>query len=437
MKIKAFILFTAIFIYILSATSCTNETITASSPNPPCEAVSPDVISPEAIPTPLIDKAPEKTAPPVINHCHNTEPDLISIGGTCEQGSEITVTSPVEKVTVTSSGKYFLASVRIPVSDTPSEIKICAKAPEKYQSDAVALGASYNEDTYLYDDEWHILVGNASRGFARSTFADYEGTNLLSDDEIQVFKKRLKEKTDFLSENLPGCELIYMIVPNPITVYSEQAPKELKKAEGKTRLDQIIDAISSTDAVAIDLRPVMNAHKNDAIQPYLYTDSHWSEYGAYLGLGELCNYISKEYPEAKIRHPEEYGFGIREVDGGDIIHYLGMDNTLQRELVPFFDPLFKLPVTAKKYLSERTMRMDFDATSSRIRVTTGNEKLPDCVVFRDSYGIALYEILPDRFNNTSYYHTWGYNFDKKYILGANPDYVIYIVAERNADNIIR
>ncbi|MBQ9920959.1 MAG: hypothetical protein IJO52_02140 [Clostridia bacterium] len=437
MKIKAIILFTVIFLYIISAVSCTGGTVTVSSPLPPTEEVFPDVISPETVSTPSIEKAPEKTGIPAINHCHNTEPDLISIGGICEEGSEITVTSPVEKVTVTSSGKYFLASVRIPVSDTPSEITVSAKAPGKYRSEAVTLSASYSDGTYLYDDEWHILTGNASRGFARSTFADYEGTNLLTREETEVFKKRIKEKTDFLSENLPGCELIYMIVPNPLTVYSEQAPMQLKKAEGKTRLDQVIETINSTDAVAIDLRPVMNEHKNDALQPYLYTDSHWSEYGAYLGLGELCDYISKEYPEAKIRHPSEYGFEVREVDGGDIIHYLGMDNTLQRESVPFFNPSFKLPVTAKKYLSKNTMRMDFDATSSRIRVTTGNEKLPDCVVFRDSYGIALYEILPDRFNNTSYYHTWGYNFDKKYILNANPDYVIYIVAERNADNLIR
>lgn len=434
MKIKAFVLFTAILIYTLLAVSCTDV---PSSPNPPNEVISPDTVLPVSLPTPFMAEELEETAAPVINHCHNTEPDLISIGGSCEDNSVITVTSDLERVTVTSHGKYFLASVRIPKDEAPSQINITAKAAGKYTSGAVSCDVSYMEDTYVYNDEWHILLGNASRGFARSSVADYEGTNLLSEAEIDIFKKRINEKTEFLSENLPGCELIYMIVPNPLTIYPEEAPKELKKAEGKTRLDQLLEAISSTDAVALDLRPVMNEHKNDVLQPYLYTDSHWSEYGGYLGLSVLCEYISREYPEAKIRHPSEYGFNIREVNGGDVIHYLGMDNSLQREAVPFFNPIFELPVTAKKYLAEDTMRMDFDATSSRIRVTTGNEALPDCVVFRDSYGIALYEILPDRFNNTSYYHTWGYNFDKKYILNANPDYVIYIIAERNVDNIIR
>ena len=81
--------------------------------------------------------------------------------------------------------------------------------------------------------------------------------------------------------------------------------------------------------------------------------------------------------------------------------------------------------------------MDFDATSSRITISTENENLPNCVVFRDSYGVALYEILPERFNNTSYYYTWGYNFDMSYIKKSNPDYVIYIIAERNLDNVIK
>ena len=349
----------------------------------------------------------------------------------------ITVRSATETVKVTAFGEYFLASVRIPDTEEESEISVTAQAKGKKESDAVTKSVRYIEDGYVYNDEWHILLGDTSRGFARSSFADYEGTNLLSEEEIDIFKKRILEKTSFLDEKLPGCELIYMIVPNPLTIYHEEAPKELKKAEGVTRLDQVIQTINSVGAVALDLRPVLYEKRYGELQPYLHTDTHWSEYGAYLGLGVLCDYISKKYPEAAIRPEEEYGFETRVVKGGDVIHYLGMNNEFQRERTPFFNPLFEMPVTAKKYLASDTMRMDFDATSSRIKITTGNENLPDCVVFRDSYGIALYEILPDRFNNTAYYHTWGYNFDKKYITAANPDYVIYIIAERNLDSILK
>ena len=124
MRTKALIFFTIICLYFVSAVSCSNAAITASAPLPPNEEFSPDITSPEIASIPSIKETLEKTAVPVINHCHNTEPDLISIGGTCERDSQITITSPSEKVTVTAHGNYFLASVRIPVSDTPSIITV-------------------------------------------------------------------------------------------------------------------------------------------------------------------------------------------------------------------------------------------------------------------------------------------------------------------------
>lgn len=392
------------------------------------------------------DEIPDETAvnedlpateAPIINDCLNTEPDLISVSGKCERDAEVTLTSARETVTVKTYGEYFLAQIRIPAEDGRQTLEITACAEGKAPSDAVTKSVRYYEDEYVYDDEWHIRTSNTSRGFARFSFADFEGTNLLTDKQLETFAKRIRAKTQQLDEAVPGCKLIYMIVPNSLTIYDDEAPSELIKATGKTKLDQVIETINSTDAVALDLRPILREHRYDGFEPYLHTDSHWSEYGAYLGLSVLCDYIAEDFPAAQIRPLEEYGFENRLVKGGDVLYYLDMDNETHLEEAPFFNPLFELPVTADKYLDDATLRMDFDATSSRIRISTGNEDLPDCVVFRDSYGIGLYEILPDRFNNTAYYYTWGYNFDISYIKDNAPDYVIYIIAERNMDNIIK
>lgn len=388
----------------------------------------------EALPVP--DTA-QTTQQPVINQYLNTQPDLISIGGMCEENAEIVLKSEAETVTVKAYGEYFLAQIHIPEGSESTHIEITACVQGKLPSECITLQADYKENEYVYDDDWHILLSDTSRGFARLSFADFEGTNLLSEQQLSLFEQRIRDKTAKLDEQIGDCKLIYMIVPNPLTIYAEEAPKSLVKAQGKTKMDQVLEVIQKTDAVALDLRPVLREHRYDKLQPYLHTDSHWSEYGAYLGLSVLCDYISAEYPAAAIRPVEEYGFENRLVKGGDVVYYLGMDNNIQKQQAPFFNPLFPLPVTADKYLDDTSVRMDFDATSSRITISTGNPELPDCVVFRDSYSIAMYEILPERFNNTSYYYTWGYSFDMGYIKKADPDYVVYIIAERNLDSIIK
>ncbi|MBE6689630.1 MAG: hypothetical protein E7588_10235 [Ruminococcaceae bacterium] len=394
-------------------------------------------------PDPVVQDVPDapqvKTDSPVISEYHNTEPDLISIGGSCENNSEIILKSDEETVKIKSNGEHFLAQIRIPSDEenTDYTIEITACTDGKAPADTVTLTARYLSEHYVYDDDWHILLSDTSRGFARLSFADFEGTNLMSEKQLELFKKRINDKTALLAEEVPGCKLVYMIVPNPLTIYAEEAPKCLIKAKGLTKMDQVLEAISQTDAYALDLRPVLREHRNDELQPYLHTDSHWSEYGSYLGLSVLCDFVSRDFPEAAIRPVEQYGFENRLVKGGDVVYYLGMDNTKHLQQAPFFNPEFELPVTAEKYLDDSTLQMDFNRTSSRITISTGNQSLPDCVVFRDSYGVALYEILPDRFNNTSYYYTWGYNFDMNYIKNASPDYVIYIIAERNLDSIIK
>ncbi|MBQ9940823.1 MAG: hypothetical protein IJO74_04720 [Clostridia bacterium] len=432
---KLLLIFISAVCFMFSA--CRMQTIDSVPAYKPAE--NPVVMEMSACGTPsfpIILADSEITAPPVINHFHNTEPDLISIGGKCEKDAVITIESDIETVVVNAYGEYFLGSVYIPQTPSETQVTITSKVQNKASAVPVVKTASYREGVYVNDGEWHILVNNFSQGFAKSTFADYEGTNLLTEAQLEAFRENITEKTDFLSQNFEDCQLIYMIVPNPLTIYDDRAPDTLKKAEGVTRLDQVIQTINSTDAVALDLRGVLKENRDNVFSPYLHTDSHWSEYGAYLGLGVLCDYISEKFPEAKIHPEEQYGFENRTVKGGDVIYYLNMNENLQWESAPFFNPSFSLPVSAEKYLPD-SMRMDFNATSSRRKISTGNPSLPDCVVFRDSYGIALYEILPERFNNTRYYYTWGYNFDKKYISEANPDYVIYIIAERNIDNILK
>lgn len=437
---KVILGFILLFIFLFCVACQTTDsnqkmplTVDDNSSSPANKVLQPSQNS-NATPAYLENTANDVTNQPVVAFCNNTQPDVISLGGSCENDCQITIVSDIETITIKSFKDFFQAQIKIPHLEQ-TIITITASADQKKPSEPIEITAEYNPECLTQENGWNVFISDSSHAFAELSFPDFEGKNLLSQSQIDSFVKRINDKTQALEQNVPECQLIYMIVPNPLTVYGDNPPANLKKSP-ITRLDQVIQAINQTDAVALDLREIMYQHRYDQFQPYLHTDSHWSEYGAYLGLSVLCDYICQDFPQAKIRPVQEYGFQNLPVTAGDMIYYLGADPECVKQQAPFYNPSFDLPITAKKYL-DGSLRMDFDATSSRITICNQNPDLPDCVVFRDSYGVALYEILPERFNNTSYYHTWGYNFDLNYIKKASPDYVIYIIAERNLESIIK
>jgi hypothetical protein len=95
--------------------------------------------------------------------------------------------------------------------------------------------------------------------------------------------------------------------------------------------------------------------------------------------------------------------------------------------------------SVKRYRSESDLTFYREGTPNTITSAVFETKrpaLPSAYIYRDSFGVQLYDILAERFDTTVYKPMWYYAFDRQEIKKYSPDYLIYIFVERNLDEVL-
>jgi hypothetical protein len=365
--------------------------------------------------------------------CTLTDKNHFVIVGKCEEDAIITATTGNQNVTSPADKGFF--SVRLDKESTPTRVTLEAKGKitEKYIYDA--------KPKYITpsNDMWPIVGGNNYNFFFQKMMPDFMQTNTLSDQQLTNLTDKMKNRVNALKEASPGTEIIYMIVPSKASIYPELVPEQYEKGTGKSRLEQVNEALKAGGATVINLLDTFNQHKNDEHKLYWKTDSHWTDYGAFVAYTELFNYISKKYPDAAPRKMTDFDFKGDYYEGGDMIFYMAMNQKTAMEYcwlrTPKFDMDSKIAGTSR-YRSP-TYLMYSDDIVPEMTFSTGNKNLPNLYVMRDSYSAQIFDILAERANTTVYKQMWGYTYNIGDIKSAKPDYIIYIAAKWNINSIIQ
>lgn len=125
-----------------------------------------------------------------------------------------------------------------------------------------------------------------------------------------------------------------LLAPAASTVYPEKVPLAAPLLDEDAYLDDIFTAVQEAGGSAVDIRPVLTAHKNEYI--YYRTDHHWTTLGAYYAYTALCAQLGLEpaaYDSAPLLTcPEFYGthYSKARIPGAktDTITWLDLPNTL-------------------------------------------------------------------------------------------------------------
>jgi len=212
-------------------------------------------------------------------------------------------------------------------------------------------------------------------------------------------------------------------------------------------LDNWKKGVTDGGATVIDLTDTMLAHKNDEHKIWHKTDSHWTEYGAYLGYVELMNYIAQKFPDAAPRPSSDFEFYHHEMLIGDIYSRLNLESSDVRETSSYARFKFDPPHFNKDY-NKGHLGLDL-YTRGRLYIihdrvsfehTTNSDmpgNLPSIYVMRDSFEGPLHAFYTDRFSTATFQGMWGYgNFNVGAISRLDPDYVLYVISERNLKNVL-
>lgn len=386
--------------------------------------------------------APAADSPITVLHSAYTEKPYFALVGRC--AANATVTGVADGETVSSESYEGWFSLRLPCKSDSVKVTLTQTVDGKAVGEETVV--TVRPITPNPNDMWPMITGKNYQFFLAKMHHEFAEHTTPPASAYSELSARVRTRLTQLRASKPEAEIIYLLCPSAMTVYPELVPDEYSQPKGSTKLDLTANALRAGGATVIDLKSVFAQHKNDEMPIYYKTDSHWSDYGAYVAYNALFSQIAKKFPEASPRAMDEFDWNPNYYEGGDMAYYLarvGSQGPAMRIKLreyayfrTFKDTSVPSSITSvPRYQSETLLAYSNDVTYAKT-FNTRNENLPSCIVMRDSYSTQIYDLIPERMNKTQYLGMWDYTWNAKSISSSKPDYIIYIVAEWNLDSII-
>lgn len=405
-------------------------------------------------PTEPTEPAEDEDTDLEVTFCVPVATGVCVVGGVCSADCEsLEVKDAQGNVTKITPDKnegagYFFGQVKISENST---LTVSAKTADGSVSGEVSVDAVYRKMANLmHSDEYMPVFGNDSRMHFYSAVLTYTLSDFVTDSMKTVTEKNITDSVKALKAANPDAELIYLVVPSSASVYPEGVPADYPEAQGETLYEAFAEIAQGCGATVIYPLDTFKEHRDERAGYKIFhnTDSHWTTYGAYLGVSELMEHISEKFPAATPRTEEEMGFYTTELWGGDALFSFGDGSGFEdysatgrtgeteitgiNELTTMFE--LKCPTSTIKsvYRGGKSTYVSGDSNSGKATVKNPNgDGLPTALILRDSFSCPAYDIVNDRFSTVWWQASHNYGFPEREVTQSKPDYVIYLVSERN------
>lgn len=256
-----------------------------------------------------------------------------------------------------------------------------------------------------------------------NSMADYEGTNLYSEEELDGMLRTTLTTQEKAEKN--GIQFAIIVPPNKENVYSEYMPKQYNHA-----------LVSSTDILIDRFRDAgvrISSPKTELIewhnesQVYYSCDSHWNQLGGYIGVRTALKEWGIELPALSeriiISCPLKNCYHDAAVD--DLARMTG--------LLSFFD-------NETEYIVEGTQLPDWqkyedEQNQGRLSVYLNRKAKRDNTVMLigDSFRTAMIPALCESFSKVCVIHRSA--FRNEMLSAVQPDYLLLEYVERYSSEI--
>ena len=196
--------------------------------------------------------------PPVVKDViHVTEKTVIIAGG-CDEGCTVTVTDGSTAVSAASISGYFILEYTID-STNFSILSLTAQSETLKESPIAALRVEYDSTAMKRIDGYGANVGRDSQVYYDFDLASYTGvinnidkttsSTLLTQTELRKFRERVSTylKNFRKRADNDNVDIIYVLIPNKVTVYPEYLVEGTEQQNYKTRYEQIVESLGMTD----------------------------------------------------------------------------------------------------------------------------------------------------------------------------------------------
>ena len=279
---------------------------------------------------------------------------------------------------------------------------------------------SPNPKVEIGKDGWYFYTLDDNMALADGTYDLNE--NILKQTALQ--QQRIKDK---LAEQ--GIDYVLILPPSKVSVYPEYIASG-NYSVSVTADDMLANYLQeNTDVKVIKLKDALLAAKNEG-QVFFKTDTHWNEYGAYIGYKEIINklneygVINSEPKDVNLVQYEKLGEFAGMMGGS---YLLEPEQTVKTEIIN--------PRSARAYDGELYSSVAYVAQLRMLRnpfyvYKNSDDTAKSALMFGDSmFGSwNMTELLSENFSDFTY--IWDYEIAQEYIDAVKPKVVLYDMGER-------
>lgn len=259
-----------------------------------------------------------------------------------------------------------------------------------------------------------VVLGKEGWLYYKQTENDYLGKNVMTEQQIENVAHTLHMIQQYVTQN--GSQFLFFIAPNKNSLYGEYMPYSAHIFSEQSNAENLIAELQKQDVNYIDFFTIFG-QKEEIL--YHKWDTHWNNKGAALARDSIMRDLGIEdglqwYDES---------CSIIKNHKGDLYEMLyPMGKQLDDNVI--FERDFY-------YTADNEIHSAED-----IQIDTTNEsKEHSLLLFRDSFGNALYPFLADSFGHSRFSRKMPYTITMMNELGA--DVVLIEIVERNIANLAK
>ena len=260
---------------------------------------------------------------------------------------------------------------------------------------------------------------------SESVIQDYQNDIPFTEKQLDELQQNLDEIAAIFQKQ--GITLLIVVAPNKSSIYPDYMPAELQLMRSQSRFDQVVQYLKQHGQTQIlDLRQELIANRK-VQQVYYKTDTHWTEFGAYIAYREILNTLQPAFPALVPRALSNFKPVSMGLVSMDMASSIGSVRIKEEKIV------------LKPVVETKTTRHDIKTDDGRWITMTWNpnENLPKAVIYYDSF---LYPIIPwfyDHFSQITFipHYTNGSIWNLSWVNQEKADVVIVEFAEKYIHDI--
>lgn len=247
---------------------------------------------------------------------------------------------------------------------------------------------------------------------------EVQGVYGYTKEEMLQIEDTIDKNTEELDKK--DIELYYAFIPNKATLYKEKLPENITLFEEETRLEKLLNHLESKETKNLKYlkKDLEEAKKNG--QVYFKQDTHWNDFGAFVGFKTISKTIAKDYD---INYNFEVQFPDKDFAKMDLVKMSGINDTLK-------------DITPKViYLDDVEFKGMIIETENEIAITECETAPVDktLMIVGDSFRTAMIPYFAKNYSKVIFLHRCDYG---SYMLDAYaPDIIVCQFLERYVDTL--